>query len=1550
MARNLIVENLVAQLISLLNDNSLFRDKRSQNILDQIKSFFSSEHTKPELDFVLSVLFKPDDGLLHFIKEGCCEKTLKPGIKESLLLIIDLFKKYTQDLGLVKYFVQTKDTCYYVVLRYNICGADVLKCAFEVIKEIITSKEALKVKEDLKIPELIGFLYCRCLTDKSIKATALQEVYELFGAIASTFPECFGDSQIKSFVRKVLDELKLQLKQTNNVKPCIIEGCMNALKGVFSNFPRAYDDPDKELAEQSKTIYLYIKDAFQGDSTRKAYQRATLDLFATHIELLWGWVVEFKDVNYWLPLLSLWAGKISAEDKQIGIKAVRALHEKAMSHITSHPDDAMKHDFLSYYKRVLECHRAASYNMDLAIEGISTLAGISSNEINQTDVTNIFRLILQRAQTDFPLQDSTTAERSDSDERLAKYLESLSNVCSKLSSVTNDQLSGMTRLWRLLVERYPHHYARTQIIMVESLSVTMLRMGMCDPSVFARFLYPVVYQSILVTCCHTLVEEAELQEELTQREVITYKNYKKLWEGLFRVGYETKNKRKVQGVTPQLRRMVLDSLYDCFVKSLVEIIGKLNVKLCDKDETNEEVKTDPESNLKSENPQDHNVLCNLANLYKDLLAVLDSERLFKWLSELLSTVINQSVRSPLVSAFYKLLAALLSVAQRTNYFLDESEEVQSLGQYIVRYLEDVMLQCQQYKNDLQASCLLALVSVPVPLIKPLLAGIAPVMQMIFRLGQSLLSLAVQGMNALELWQRSLPPDELKPILHQVLPWFDPYLRSRGITTELPEDENLQMSKRQQKRERRIKEATRLAELQKRMLRLLGQLDSATCLTLLSHPTDITTWSDEPMVNFKMPFPDQRFSVPMDSLLPRVVELAMTSSDRQTKAAACEVLHAFVLLFIGNGTTVIETKQPELESILSRLMPSLLRLSCGSDLVAMQLFRPLTLQLMRWFCFPKMLHCKKPVQTQAVLQAVWDGITDEEDVALQDFSALCLKEFVHWSIKQSPDQLLVDRPLGPKAITRIINSYCLHPSLTKRRGAALAFSHIAGELRKPPLLDVFWLELMYHLVLNLELGGASHNHPATAALTVIGKVMKKKADLFNEKSDARRVPDALGSGSLLDVVKFLAQKCGSQTVICATKCRELILELMPLVPDIPPLDQLVDIVRVCEGAGSGLMLPIQPGVSDADHLRASIDCYAWCIKKSFIPPFVAIQSPSRLVPCVEYFVNMLDLTVVPTLLCSRQDTVLMKAKCGVVVALFDLLALLYSQIKKLPYTFFQRNFWKLLAMCIFSSQNVGLDWRNKELAEHLSDKIRLLLCTLRDQMKPADLENMYEALSSQVLYDCTTCVERLSLMCQGLQPLELKDKQYVDGLITLYKTDLLQHLKFGRTWYGNTLLRGVFNSLFDSDELPLHPESSVKGFQQKLLHLAFLLGAEVSSIKSDYQHSVFRDSAAVTLKRCRRRGGEKPRPADSGQFLRQSASSVRFAHTNQPSLGRASEPNNKQIGATLTSTKIQKWEASDEDCQRDPGLLELSEQIGGKFTIGALPDINTSQSGASEQGH
>lgn len=80
------------------------------------------------------------------------------------------------------------------------------------------------------------------------------------------------------------------------------------------------------------------------------------------------------------------------------------------------------------------------------------------------------------------------------------------------------------------------------------------------------------------------------------------------------------------------------------------------------------MKSDPESSLRGNNPQDQKILCNLANLYKDLLESMDSQRVTPWLSQLITNVVTRSVNLPLISAFYKILASILSVAHRTHYF------------------------------------------------------------------------------------------------------------------------------------------------------------------------------------------------------------------------------------------------------------------------------------------------------------------------------------------------------------------------------------------------------------------------------------------------------------------------------------------------------------------------------------------------------------------------------------------------------------------------------------------------------------------------------------------------------------------------------------------------------------------------------------------------------------------------------------------------------------------------------------------------------------------
>lgn len=60
------------------------------------------------------------------------------------------------------------------------------------------------------------------------------------------------------------------------------------------------------------------------------------------------------------------------------------------------------------------------------------------------------------------------------------------------------------------------------------------------------------------------------------------------------------------------------------------------------------------------------------------------------------------------------------------------------------------------------------------------------------------------------------------------------------------------------------------------------------------------WDPTPRVKFTVPFPDIKTDIYLDSVLPRVVEMAEGASERQTKVAACELLHSIVLFTIGTG--------------------------------------------------------------------------------------------------------------------------------------------------------------------------------------------------------------------------------------------------------------------------------------------------------------------------------------------------------------------------------------------------------------------------------------------------------------------------------------------------------------------------------------------------------------------------------------------------------------------------------------------------------------------------
>ena len=91
------------------------------------------------------------------------------------------------------------------------------------------------------------------------------------------------------------------------------------------------------------------------------------------------------------------------------------------------------------------------------------------------------------------------------------------------------------------------------------------------------------------------------------------------------------------------------------------------------------------------------------------------------------------------------------------------------------------MRLKQYKDDLLASCLLFILSLPREIVVTELPSIVPAVQMALQIGRSYIPLANAGLDALETWSRTLPDHVIRPHYRNLLQHLDPYLKSGADT-------------------------------------------------------------------------------------------------------------------------------------------------------------------------------------------------------------------------------------------------------------------------------------------------------------------------------------------------------------------------------------------------------------------------------------------------------------------------------------------------------------------------------------------------------------------------------------------------------------------------------------------------------------------------------------------------------------------------------------------------------------------------------------------------
>ncbi|XP_044280098.1 DNA-dependent protein kinase catalytic subunit isoform X2 [Varanus komodoensis] len=1365
-----------------------------------------------------SLVFSKEDGLLVFIHESLAFEEFRECREEALKFLLIFLEKigpkvhpYVQDVKRMCFSAYTKD-------KSAKCRIPALELLIKLLKNLRSSY----LMEDLKVAEIFNKFYGELGMKSKVPDTVLERIYELLGVLGEVQPSDMLDNSEKLF-RAYLGELKTQMTSaTREPKFPLVAGCLKGLTALLYNFTKSMD----EDPQTSKEIFDFAVKAIspQIDLKRYAVPLAGLHLFSKHAVQFGTCLLD----NYALlfELMSKWCGHQNVELKKASNSALDACLKQISTMVAK--DVEMHKDklqfFMEQFYSIIRRMDASNKELSIAIRGYGLFAA-PCKAINSKDVDFMYVELLQRCKQMY-LTEAETID--DHMYQLPSFLQSIASVIFHLDTIPEVYTPVLERLIVVQMDSFPHYSVKMQSTCCKSIVKVFLALAGKGPVLWS-VMSTVVHQVLIRVCSKPIV--LPHQKEYTGKEVSglegsptsgevrsgkwkvpTYKDYLDLFRSL--LSCDTMMESLLGDETPLILESPLKSLnrllYDELIKSILKVIQKLDLTVQkeniseEKDgnetDTNLTIATsDPAANLQPTKPKDFTAFINLVEFCREVLPQKHVENFGPWMYSFGYEIIIQSIRSPLISGFYKLLAIAMKIAKKTKYFegvgpsskkpCPEDSEKNSCFALFAKFGKEVTAKMKQYKDELLASCLTFVLSLPHDIIKLDIKVYVPALQNAFILGLSYTPMADVALDALEDWSSHIPRYVIQPSYKDILPCLDGYLKTSTSTDEY--ENNWEVKKLSQAVQKglnkvliqRLKRAKSLAmeedlslnQVRTRVVRLLGFLGGQINRNLVTAASSeekmkkFVSWDTEKHLSFAVPFADMKPVIYLDLFLPRVTELALTASDRQTKVAACELLHGIVVYMLGKGSQMPEGQQssPPMSHLHKHVFPVLLRLACDVDQITRQLYGTLVMELIHWFTNNKKFESQ---DTVILLEAILDGIVDPVDSTLRDFCGQCVREFLKWSIKQTTPQQQEKSPVNTKSLFKRLYSLALHPNAFKRLGAALAFNNIYREFREESaLVDQFVFEA---LVVYLESLALTHGDDKALGTTQqccdavdhLKRIIKRKAPILNKESN-RRVPRGFPPTSvcLVDVVMWLLTQCGRPQTECRHKVMELFFEFVPLLPgNNSPSSWLSDVLQkngICfllkkfEGGGyenenvSGILShPTLYDLQEAFNLRATVqwmdmllsalDCYNTFIEQRVITPneILVINKGSSFLTSLKFFLGKIALHDVSgaehcfsigskgNVFSPQEKEEYNYSKCTIIVRIMVFVSMILETQ--------QQDFWKLLerellndnlieliATTICDPKSVGFNVADVQVMENLPNVcVRLIKALMKSPYK------------------------------------------------------------------------------------------------------------------------------------------------------------------------------------------------------------------------------------------
>uniref|UniRef100_A0A8C0BUS0 DNA-dependent protein kinase catalytic subunit n=1 Tax=Buteo japonicus TaxID=224669 RepID=A0A8C0BUS0_9AVES len=1472
----------------------------------------------------LSLVFSQEHGLLVFIHRSLSIEEFRDCREEALKFLCVFMEKVGDKVH--PYARNIKQTCIGVYTKERAAKCKIP--ALELLIKLLQSLRRSCLMEEMKVGEIFNKFYGELATKSKVADTVLEKIYELLGVLGEVQPSDMINNSEKLF-RAYLGELKTQMTSaTRGPKLPIVAGCLRGLVALMYNFTKSVD----EDPQTAKEIFDFAVKAIS-PQVNLPHVNSGLQLFSWHAAqfgalLLDNYVTLFE-------AMCKWCGHTNQELKKASHSALESFLKQISLMVAK---DAELHKsklqfFMEQFYGIIRRTDSSSKELSIAIRGYGLFAA-PCKAIHSKDVDDMYVELLQRCKQMY----LTEAETMDDHlYQLPSFLQSIASVIFHIDTIPEVYTPVLEHLVVLQINSFPQYSEKMQFLCCRSIIKVFLALSGKGPVLWS-FISTVVHQGLIRIFSKpiTFSKEASGAEESREAgevgtgrwKVPTCKDYLSLFRSLLNCdtmkecGFEDENFLTANSPLQSLNRL----LYDELIKSILKIIEKLDLTVQkldvneqDENETDSVLvgpTSDPTSNLQPTKPTDFIAFINLVEFCREILPEKHVEYFNPWVYSFGYELIIHSTRLPLISGFYKLLSVTMKIAKKIKYFegvsprslrkCPEDPEKRSCFALFVKFGKEVT-KMKQYKDELLASCLNFLLSLPHDIIMLDIKAYIPALQNAFKLGLSCTPMADLGLDALEDWSAHIPRHIMQPYYKDVLPLLDGYLKNSTSTVESQNNwEVRKLSRAAQKgfnkvMIQRLRKAKTFSlvrtlflfriKLRTRVARLLGSLGGQINHNLITASSaeemmkKCVSWDTEKRLSFAVPFADMKPVIYLDLFLPRVTELALSASDRQTKVAACELLHGIVTYMLGRASQMPEGSQgpPPMYQLHKRLFPVLLRLACDVDQVTRQLYEPLVMQLIHWFTNNKKFESQ---DTVAFLEAILTGIVDPIDSTLRDFCGQCIREFLKWSIKQTTPRQQEKSPANTKSLFKRLYSLALHPSAFKRLGAALAFNSIYREFREEnSLVDQFVFEVLVVFLESLALAHKDEKSLGTTqqccdAINHLMRIIKHKAPSLN-KEGKRRVPrgfPATKSVCLLDVVMWLLVQCGRPQTECRHKAMELFYEFVSLLPgNQSPSSWLADILKKqgvsflinkFEGGGSDakslsgiLSQPTLRGMQEPfslqtvmrwmDMFLAALDCYNTFFELRMIKPH-EILGESSFLEAVQFFLETIALHDIHTaeqcfdcnskgsMFSPQERDVYNYSKCTIIVRTMEFVTMILETC--------QQDFWKLLekellnasliellVMTVCDPSHIGFNTADVQVMKNLPDiSVRLMKALMKSPYKESFKLCIKKRITLQSLEDLCS----VDLFNSDARFDQVRFSAVLSACKQLQKSGLLHSVLHNQDEgphfsVGSKLLSVVYKGIAPGGERVSLPSLDVSSKQlaDRLLQLAFAIDDQCEELVS-----------------------------------------------------------------------------------------------------------------------